>query len=95
MPRLRIRGQNWKLKLEPPDSFTDGKRDVGLCDYENKTIYVDPKDSEFIGTVLHETVHCCLPDLSEVAVKEIEEALIAALETALEALAKQSRQKDA
>lgn len=73
--KLKIRGKQWKVIFKPvpcePSLF-------GICDYDTRTIHVHPK-MEVKGTLIHEVLHACLPDLSEDAVSQTEQALTAAL----------------
>jgi len=55
-----------------------GKLD-GLCDYATRTIYVNPAAADQRSTLLHEVLHAALPDLTESAVEQTEEALEMAL----------------
>ena len=74
--KIKIRGKSWKIVFKPvpcePSLY-------GICDYDTRTIHVHPK-MEPKGTLIHEVLHACLPDLSESAVNETEAAISKALE---------------
>jgi hypothetical protein len=74
--KIKIRGRVWTVIFRPvpcePTLF-------GICDYDSKTIRVHP-DKEPRGTLIHEVIHACLPDLTETAVDETERAITKALE---------------
>lgn len=74
--KIKIRGRVWTVIFRPvpcePTLF-------GICDYDTKTIRVHP-GKEPRGTLIHEVIHACLPDLSETAVDETERAITKALE---------------
>lgn len=74
--KIKIRGRVWTIIFRPvpcePTLF-------GICDYDTKTIRVHP-DKDPRGTLIHEVLHACLPDLSETAVDETERAITKALE---------------
>lgn len=73
---IKIRGAKWKILLaRPPMNNCDG-----LCDEEERTIYIRPTCPDPISTVIHEVLHAAFPDMSEDAVCEAEEALTGALE---------------
>lgn len=66
MKHATIRGKKWRLKS---DQKLDGT-DLGLCDFENRTIYA-PFDGNMWhekDTIIHECLHANLPDLNEEAV---------------------------
>ena len=73
--KIKIRGRKWNVIFKPvpcePSLY-------GICDYDTRTIHVHPK-MEPRGTLIHEVLHACLPDLSEEAVNQTEQALTAAL----------------
>ena len=74
--KIKIRGRKWTVIFRPvpcePSLY-------GICDYDTRTIHVHPK-MEPKGTLIHEVLHACLPDLSESAVNEVEDAITKALE---------------
>lgn len=75
--RVRIRGAEWRLLLQRPPT-----REVldGLCDYDTRTIYINPRAECRIGTTIHEVLHAALPDIDEEAILVAEDALVKALE---------------
>jgi hypothetical protein len=80
---IRIRGRWWVIKRAAPPKKGEAKgvgRTDGLCDYETRTIYVNPRSEEQRATLLHEVLHAALPDLDEDAIRETEEALENALQ---------------
>jgi len=74
--RIRIRGGWWRVvfKRPPLKESLDG-----LCDYDTRTIYVNPKALEQRATLIHEVLHACHKDLDEDSVAETEEAIETAL----------------
>jgi hypothetical protein len=70
----RIRGKWWRIKFRKPPC----KDDVGLCDYDERTIYIHP-DCDISAVMVHEITHASLPDIEETAVQETEDAIIFAL----------------
>jgi hypothetical protein len=51
----------------------------GLCDYRCRTIYVNPAAVDQRATLMHEVLHAAMPDMTELAVEQTEEALETAL----------------
>ena len=51
----------------------------GQCAYDERVIALHPglKDRKRLATLVHESLHACLPDLSEDAVAETEEGIVA------------------
>jgi hypothetical protein len=73
---LKIRGKRWKIRFAPvPNDPTL----YGLCDYDTRTIWVHP-NKEPKGTLIHEVLHACHVDMTELAVDETERAITKALE---------------
>ncbi len=71
---LTIRGERWRIVIgRPPQNKCDA-----LCCFDRKTIYIRPK-ADRLACICHEILHACLPDLEEVAIMEIEEALVKGL----------------
>lgn len=71
---LHINGRRWTVYLRAPKTKTNGVPDVGLCDYDSRTIYVTPGPQQ--DTVLrHEILHARFPDFSEDAILSVEQAL--------------------
>lgn len=65
-----IDGKKWTVKLQRPSQHGI----VGLCDYDQKIIYVTPGAQQ--DTILrHEVLHARLPDFEESAILSIEQAL--------------------
>ena len=60
-----------------------GKDDtiLGLCDYDNKTIYIstEQKDKDMTDTLIHEMTHALFPHLSEKRVPEAAREISVAL----------------
>jgi hypothetical protein len=73
----KIRGKWWRIKKKR--NLYSGKDKVhGYCDYEERAIYYEPTKHAF-GTLIHETLHACYPDLDEGCIAEGEEAILAVL----------------
>ena len=71
---IQIDGHRWTVKLKAPGTKTAGVPDIGLCDYDSKTIFVKPGAQQ--DTILrHEVLHARLPDFSEDAILSLEQAL--------------------
>jgi hypothetical protein len=70
--RIKIDGKSWRVCIMRPPikEVTDG-----LCDIENKTIYIHPDALKTCGieTICHELIHARLWDVCEEAVAEISE----------------------
>jgi len=77
---IRISGEWWLMKL-PGDPGCDNN---GLCDYENKTIYIRDGLGQLktVEVIVHETVHAVSRDLSEECVERIGVAVAGALQSA-------------
>ena len=74
--RVRIRGRWWKIvikRLAPVK--TDGAWLAlhGLCNYDERAIYLNPQ-FDMKATLRHEITHACQPDLDEPTVEQIEDA---------------------
>jgi hypothetical protein len=84
--KVRIRGKWWKIEIKrlPPTRKEGRWLPVhGLCDYKQKTIFLNPQFNMRCA-LLHEITHACQPDLDELTVEEIEDAHVnglAVLET--------------
>jgi hypothetical protein len=50
---------------------------LGLCNYRNKTIYIDPRQNpaEFQDTLIHENLHRLFPELTERQVRKAADML--------------------
>ena len=75
--RVKIRGQTWRIvvkKLPPRRVGKDYLSMHGECEYETRTIYLNP-DFNPHRTLLHEVLHAALPDLEELTILQVEEAL--------------------
>lgn len=74
--RLTIRGRAWKVRFERPRN----RKFRGLCNYRARVIQVSPRlRHEPLGTLLHEVLHACLPDVCEESVVATERAMVAAI----------------
>jgi hypothetical protein len=70
--RLVIRGKRWKVAISRlPINNADA-----TCDYTNRVILISPSTKDKKSAMFHEILHACLPDLEELAVCEIELALL-------------------
>ncbi len=69
-----IRGELWTIVLS-----TKKRKNLGLCDYEKKIIYLKRGQRDMRDTLIHEVIHACLPDLSEDSVFESARAIDLAL----------------
>lgn len=79
--RIRIRGRWWRLvikRLAPIRKGGSWSALHGLCNYTERTIYLNPQFN-MKTTLLHEVTHACQPDLDEPTVEQIEEAHVNAL----------------
>jgi hypothetical protein len=71
--KITIRGKKWTIKLQRPPVK---KLFDGLCDYDEKIIYIHPNATAGItATLIHEILHACLPDLNEESILECEAAI--------------------
>ena len=54
---------------------------LGSCDWHRRTIVIHNTVSgvELLGTLVHESIHACAPDLSESGVERIEDSVVAIL----------------
>jgi hypothetical protein len=69
--KARINGQLWTIKFGNPGK-TEGVTDDGCCDYEKKTITINPNSqSSLLNVLSHELIHARLSDLNEEAVEEL------------------------
>lgn len=87
--RVQIRGHWWRIeikRLAPSKGPAGWAATHGLCDYETRTIFLNPQ-FDLAATLLHEVTHACQPDLDEQTVLEIEVAHLDA-QRALERLLK-------
>ncbi len=74
--KVRIRGKWWKIeikRLAPIKKDGHWSSLHGLCDYAQRTIYLNPQFN-MKATLRHEVTHACQPDLDEPTVEEIEDA---------------------
>ncbi len=71
--RIKIRGKTWKLVIgRLPHNLADG-----VCEPISRTIYIRPhKDVNREGTLIHEILHACFPDIEEQAIEEAEAAIL-------------------
>lgn len=79
--RVRIRGKWWKIEIKKLAPVKQAGRWLplhGLCNYVERTIYLNPQ-FDMHTTLLHEVTHACQPDLDEITVEQIEEAHVNAL----------------
>lgn len=82
--RLKIRGLEWgliyaALDAIPPDS--DGDKCAGLCDYENRTLWIDGniRGRKRMEVEIHEIAHAVLPKLKHKHVARLANQLARAL----------------
>ena len=76
---IKINGSVWKYGYGNT-GITKGKRNDGLCVYQSKTIYINPKSIRSLEDIVcHEFLHARFPDLNEEAVDEAGEILGKAL----------------
>jgi hypothetical protein len=69
--KARINGQLWTIKFGNPGK-TEGVTDDGCCDYEKRTIIINPNSqSNLLNVLSHELIHARLSDLQEDAVEEL------------------------
>ena len=69
--KVRINGQLWTIKFGNPGK-TEGVTDDGCCDYEKRTITINPNSqSSLLNVLSHELIHARLSDLNEEAVEEL------------------------
>jgi hypothetical protein len=76
--RVRIRGKWWKIEIKQLPPTRKGGRWLtvhGLCNYKQRTIFLNPQ-FDMKSTLLHEITHACQPDLDEPTVEEIEDAYV-------------------
>jgi len=76
--RIRIRGSWWRLvikRLAPIKKDGQWRCLHGLCNYDERTIYLNPQ-FDMKATLRHEITHACQPDLDEPTVEQIEDAHI-------------------
>jgi hypothetical protein len=72
MKHVLIRGKKWKVKIARlPINNSDA-----VCDYANRTILISPSTKDKRAAMIHEILHACLPDLEELAICEIEFAIL-------------------
>lgn len=69
--RFKFDGSWWKVKIQrPPD------KEVleGLCVYDTRTIYLDPRAvaNNGFGIIVHEVAHAVLRDIAEDPILELE-----------------------
>lgn len=69
--KKKINGQNWKIQFGHAGK-TDGVDNDGICDYDKRTIFINPKSGRSLLNVLsHELLHARFRDLEEDAVEEM------------------------
>lgn len=69
--RKSINGKTWKI-LFGHSGKTNGVDNDGICDYEKRTIFINPKSSRNLLNVLsHELLHARFRDLEEDAIEEM------------------------
>lgn len=74
--RVQIRGHWWRIEIKrlgPSKGPNGWAATHGMCDYETRTIYLNPQ-FDLRSTLLHEVTHACQPDLDEDTVEQIENA---------------------
>jgi hypothetical protein len=73
---FKVRGRWWRL------IFEQDRKEWGLCDHENKTIYVEQDASRRMKaeTIIHEMCHARLPYLVEDEVNGFAGEVVAVLE---------------
>lgn len=56
-----------KPRIVEKEITSEGQKLFGLCNYENRTIYIHPAQGkkEHLDTVIHELLHFYLPKLKE------------------------------
>ena len=82
---VTVNGKKYKIKWQAPEDsyFLNYKNKrkyiptLGLCDWEEKTIYINPNQSEIevFRTILHELAHAYNPKWSEKKVERFEREL--------------------
>lgn len=82
--KKQINGKSWKIQFGHAGK-TDNVDNDGICDYETRTISINPKSGRNLLNVLsHELLHARFQDLEEDAIEEmgtlIEEAYLEMLE---------------
>jgi hypothetical protein len=66
-----INGQKWKIQFGHAGK-TDGVDNDGICDYDKKTIFINPQSQRNLLNVLsHELLHARFRDLEEDAIEEM------------------------
>mgnify|MGYP001615717316 CR=1 FL=1 len=80
-----IKNQKWLIKWQKlQEGYIIGKgkkreyvATLGLCDWEDKTIYINPRQSEkeYLLTLLHEACHSLFRKSSEKTIARIEKEL--------------------
>jgi hypothetical protein len=69
--KKKINEKIWKIKFGHAGK-TDGVDNDGICDYETRTIFINPKSGRSLVNVLsHELLHARFPDLEEDAIEEM------------------------
>jgi hypothetical protein len=69
--KKKINGKIWKIQFGHAGK-TDGVDNDGICDYETRTIFINPKSGRsFINVLSHELLHARFPDLEEDAIEEM------------------------
>ena len=70
-----INGKSWKILFGHAGKTKKVDND-GICDYEKKTIFINPKSQRILLNVLsHELLHARFPDLDEDCVEEMGELI--------------------
>ena len=69
--KKKINQYLWKIKFGNAGR-TDGVDNDGICDYDSRTILINPKSTRNLLNVLsHELVHARFRDLEEDAIEEM------------------------
>lgn len=69
--KKKINGKIWKIQFGHAGK-TDKIDNDGICDYEKRTIFINPKSGRsFINVLSHELLHARFPDLEEDAVEDM------------------------
>ena len=73
--QVSIDGRRWKVEVVAGCVDDDGKPMSGLCDYVNRTLFLNASDVGMEDDFLHEALHAMDQTLSEKQVANLERAL--------------------
>jgi hypothetical protein len=69
--KKKINGKLWKIQFGHAGK-TDKVNNDGICDYEKRTIFINPNSGRSLINVLsHELLHARFPDLEEDAIEDM------------------------